>query len=208
MDTMIPHLRANDPLRRELINVMSIIRDTEHCISIMRDQTQDSRQTNADLFNLHANDYVEAVSERRKLWLDNSRLRLNVQRELLNLLIDTFSDTAKRSGDLLGAQATFRLGQELEARKAEQAFQIAQVTVSSISKNVPASKTQNTSTKTKQGKKKNNYNSTPANTNTDQPSLGGSTQSRGGRGGGTSRGRGSKPYTPNKGKKSKKGSSD
>ena len=73
-----------------------------------------------------------------------------------------------------------------------------------------SSKTQNTSTKTKQGKKKNNYNSTPANTNTDQPFRGGNrpTQSRGGRGGGTSRGRGSKPYTPNKGKKSKKGSSD
>ena len=176
--------------------MLSIIRDTEHSISLMKDQTQDMRQTNADLFNLHANDYVEAVADRRKLWLDNSRIRLNVQRELLQLPIDTFSDSAMNSGDQLGEKATIRLEQELVARKSEQAYQIAKVTVKAVSPMAPASKPAKPYNKPKPAKKKN--------ANTNAQSFRGATQ----RGGGGSR-RGGQPFTPNKkGKKSKKGSSD
>ena len=166
------------------------------------------RQTNADLFNLHANDYVEAVADHRKLWLDNSRLKLNIQRELCQLPIDSFSDTARDSGDLLGAKATIRLGQELEARKSAQAFKLAEVAVKALMKFSPAAKTPKPSNKPKAAKKKNNNNTNSGTTNNNnQPFRGGNTQPRGGRGGG-GRGRGGKSFTPKKGNKSKKGSSE
>ena len=203
LNDMVSSLKATDPLRRELIALLSIVSDTENCVSLLRDQTQDSRQTNADLFNLHSNDYVEAVSDRRKLWLDNSRVRGNVQREMFQLPIDTFSLTERSSGDLLGAQASIRLGQELNARKSEQAFKIAQATVHSIAKMAPISKVTKPNAKSNQPKKKNNNTNSAETTTTDTPFRGNATQSRGGRGGGG--GSQKKPYKGNK-KFTKKGS--
>ena len=92
----------------------------------------DIKQGNADLFNIHSCAYVESVAERRKLWLDNSRIKLDVQRELNALPIDTFSCTAKSSADLLGSKATDRLKQELESRKSAHDYNLGQLSVSAI----------------------------------------------------------------------------
>ena len=86
-----------------------------HCIR--KHPLISSRLINADLFNIQTCNYIEAVTDRLKIWLDNSRIRLDVQRELNLLPIDIFSGTKKSSGDLLGATATERLTQEMESRK-------------------------------------------------------------------------------------------
>ena len=51
--------------------MLSIVRYAENAIDLLKEQTHDVRQANADLFNLHACDYIEVVSDRRKAWLDN-----------------------------------------------------------------------------------------------------------------------------------------
>ena len=86
-------------------------------MSLLKEASSDVRQANNDLFNIQACNYIEAVSERRKLWLDNSRIKLDIQRELNQFPIDSFSVSDKNSGDLLGAKATEWLNQELELRK-------------------------------------------------------------------------------------------
>ncbi|MEK6220474.1 MAG: hypothetical protein N2B01_06315, partial [Psychrobacter cryohalolentis] len=151
---IIPTLPAGNPLRRELNDLLSIVRHAENAINLITEETQDSRQTNRDLFSLHASEYIEAAADRRKLWLDNSRLRLDVQRELAKLPIDTFSDTTKDPGDLLGARATIRLTQELEARVASQSFRMSEVTLQAVSKFKPPSKPNQSSNKPKTPKKK------------------------------------------------------
>ena len=210
LSNMILTMQTDNPLRRELNNVLSIVRDTEHSIDLLNEQTQDLRQTNQDLFNLHANDYVEAVTDRRKLWLDHSRIGKNVQRELAQFPIDSFSDSTRNSGDLLGAKATVRLEQELEARKASQAFKIADVTIQAVTKFSPASNKTPKANKQQPNKPKKkavNTNSQSENTNNSQPFRGGNTQ-KGGRGGGGRGKGGAKPFTPKKGKGRGKGSSE
>ena len=104
-------LPAGHPLRRDINELLSVLRRTENAIELLREQTSDVRLTNGDLFNLHSCEYIEAVADRRKAWLDNSRIRLNIQRELTQLPIDIFSEIRRASGDLLGAKANTRLGQ-------------------------------------------------------------------------------------------------
>ena len=137
---LVSSIPAGNPLRREVNELLSILRHTENIIDLQKEQAQDLRQTNADLFNLHACEYIEAVADRRKVWLDNSRIKLNIQRELAQLPIDIFSDTKRDSGDLLGTKATTRLGQELEARKAAHEFKMSEVSLNAVKNYTPGPK--------------------------------------------------------------------
>ena len=152
----------------------------------------DIKQGNADLFNIHSCAYVESVAERRKLWLDNSRIKLDVQRELNALPIDTFSCTAKSSADLLGSKATDRLKQELESRKSAHDYNLGQLSVSAI-KNLSSGQKQN-----HQPKHNNSQAPKPSDSHP-QPFRGRGRVNRHGRGGGRG-GRGS--YGGKKGGKS------
>ena len=202
---IIPTLPAGNPLRRELNDLLSIVRHSENAINLITEETQDSRQTNSDLFSLHASEYIEAAADRRKLWLDNSRLRLDVQRELAKLPIDTFSDTTKDPGDLLGARATIRLTQELEARLASQTYKMSEVTLQAVSKfkSPPKPNHNQSSNKPKTPKKKKQNNSSGARNEESQPFRGNDSRPRGGQRGGRRAQRGR-----NNNKKGKKGSSD
>ena len=201
LSEVIPTLQAADPFRRDLNELLSILRYTENAIDLFKEQTHDVRQINADLFNLLSCDYIEAVSARRKAWLDSSRIKLDVQRELAQLPIDIFSESCKSSGDLLGSRATVRLSQELEARKAASEFQLSQVSLSAIKNYSSGPKTQGGNKPNKPTPKKkfkNNSNSGPSNA---QPFRGNNKGARGGKSGGggnkrggyTPRGRGGKP---------------
>ena len=88
MLTMLP---ADSPL--SLGEAISITRYSDNAIALHSEMSSDIRQANADLFNIQACNYIEAVSDRRNLWLDNSRIKLNIQREWNQLPIDGFSVT-------------------------------------------------------------------------------------------------------------------
>ena len=161
MSEVIPSLAAADPFRRDLNEVLSILRYPDNAIDLLKEQTYDVRQINADLFNLLACDYIEAVSGRRKAWLDNSRIKLNVQRELAQLPVDIFSESSESFGDILGSKANGRLSQELEARMAAHEFQLSEVSLSAITNYSPGAKSfqgGNKSNKPTPKKKKNDSN--------------------------------------------------
>ena len=64
---LVSKLPAGNPLRRELNELLSIVRRSENAINLANEEIQDSRQTNSDLFSLHASEYIEATADRRKL---------------------------------------------------------------------------------------------------------------------------------------------
>ena len=212
VSSLIPTLPAGNALRKELNELLSIVRHTENAITLVTEETQDSRQSNSDLFSIHATEYIEATADRRKLWLDNSRIRLDVQRELASMPIDTFSDTTKDPGDLLGARATLRLTQELESRAASTTFKMSEATLQAVTKtgNFKANPKPNQSSnkQSKNQKKKKQNNQSGAQSTETPPFRGNDTRPRGGqnqRGGRRNQsGRGNN--TPKKG--GKKGSTD
>ena len=193
--------------------MLSIVRHSENAISLIAEETQDSRQANSDLFSLHASEYIEAATDRRKLWLDNSRIKLDVQRELAKMPIDTFSDTTKDPGDLLGMRATIRLTQELDARLASQTYKMSEVTLKAVSNFKQPAKSNNNNNQSSNRpkntpKKKKPNNNSGARNEESQPFRGGDSHPRGGQRGGRRQQRGrNNNNNPKKGN-FKKGSTD
>ena len=90
LSNLLTRLPADNPLRKDFCEAISIIKYADNVIALHKEASSDIKQANADLFNIKACNYIEVVTDRRKIWLDNSRIRLYVQRELNSLPIDIF----------------------------------------------------------------------------------------------------------------------
>ena len=139
-------------LQNQIFNrALSIIRCTENAVDVLKEQSHDVRQAIADLLNIHA---CNGIEDRRKVWLDNSRIKLNVQRELAQFPVDIFPATKKDSGDLLGLKPTVGPNQGLKARKVAHEYKLSEVSLSTIKGYSPGSKSFQGGTKPKNTLKK------------------------------------------------------
>ena len=106
---------------------MSHIRDRENAVSQMASQLTSSLSSlsqgiqevslcSADLFNMQANNYIQAVRARRKAWLDASSLPKSVKEDIHRMPIQVFQAGEQNPPDLIGPQGNIRIKEAIEAR--------------------------------------------------------------------------------------------
>ena len=199
----------------------SHIRDRENAVSQMASRLtsnlssltqgiQEVSRCSADLFNMQANSYIQAVSARHKAWLDSSSLPKSVREDIQRMPIQVFQAGEKNPPDLIGPQGCARIKEAIDAREKRSKQIISQLAVKGASSfktpnQPPLSKKQKKQQKGQKGQTQNQSPSNPytyksplPNTSTTMNFQSGPSQ-RGGRGGGrgaNQSGRGKKSTRP------------
>mgnify|MGYP007021599492 CR=1 FL=1 len=111
----------------QFLEIYNFVTSVKSAASLLDAALQDLRDCSADLFNLFSSMFISAVTDRRKAWLEASRLKPGVVKELNAMPIDCLVHGVEGAGDLLGKKATARVEQEAKNRKQLSEFQLSQV---------------------------------------------------------------------------------
>jgi hypothetical protein len=154
MDVLMEDLSPDNPSRGAFVAMKELLSTATEVVSTSREGIRDLTQCNADSFTLQNNIYIDAVKERRRLWLENSRLRPDLQAEINSMPFGTPTMDSSSAPDLLGAEATKRVEEELASRKSTHDYNVDKVSLAAI-KVLAGGPTQPNQNKRKRKQKKN-----------------------------------------------------